>query len=315
MLSEIQESESYAVVVTPDLSQASVSRRTRLWQLVNLCSLDAVTVGLIWQLIFTLQFCGRFPSWVENSIIGTSIWLAYTADRILDSRHLQCDLPHTSRHHFHHQFRRPICFLWILALVFNVILIIHFSTVNQIKWGMGCLLLVCFYLLNVQKTNWTIRRVPKEIQAGCIFGFGVSLVSWSSSSDQPTFQLFFSTAVTGFLFSINCATVAYWERQLDAAQTFFSWTARRSATLYPIAIALVLEFALIMSLLFFEAIPRLIAGCLLSSTLCLAITVMTNRKLHMHCPDALLTKPLASRELLADISLILPPSVLIILSV
>lgn len=303
------------MVATPDLSQATLRVRIRLWQLVNLCSLDAVTVGLTWQLIFTLQFCGRFPSWVESSIIGTSIWLAYTADRILDSRQLQCDLPHTSRHHFHHQFRRPICFLWMLALGFNAILIIHFSTVNQIKWGMSCLLLVCFYLLNVQKTNWTIRRIPKEIQAGCIFGFGVSLVSWSSSSERPTFQLFFSTVVTGFLFSINCATVAYWERQLDAAQTFSSWTARRSATLYPIAIALVFEFALIISLLFFEAIPRLIAGCLLSSALCLAITVVTNRKLHMHCPDALLTKPLAIRELLADISLILPPSVLIILSV
>ena len=87
------------------LPQAATTVSIRLWHLINLLSLDAVTVGLTWQLVFTLQFFDRFPSLVESSIIGISIWLAYTADRILDSRRLLCELPHSSRHSFHRQFQ------------------------------------------------------------------------------------------------------------------------------------------------------------------------------------------------------------------
>ncbi|MDE0863985.1 MAG: hypothetical protein OSA98_09365 [Rubripirellula sp.] len=308
------------MVATPipsDSPQATAWNRTRVWHVVNLCSLDAVTVGLAWQLVFTLQFCGRFPTLVESAIIGISIWLAYTADRILDSRQLKPDLPHTSRHRFHHQFRRPLSIVWILALAINTILITTFATTNQIRWGVGCLLLVLLYMFGIQNGTWTVRRIPKEIQAGFLFGFGVSLVCWSSAPNQPTFQLLLSTLVAGSLFSINCATVAYWERQLDAAQTFFSWTSLRSATVTPIAVAIFLEVALATILLIFEAIPWFIAGCLMGSTLCLGITVLTNQRhqeRHIHYSNGLLTKPPAGRELLADISLIFPPIVLVILS-
>ena len=318
MLFEMEEPESNAVVATTNssaLPQAATTVSIRLWHLINLLSLDAVTVGLTWQLVFTLQFFDRFPSLVESSIIGISIWLAYTADRILDSRRLQCELPHSSRHSFHRQFQTLICFLWILALGLNVILITGFTSADQIKWGMVCLLLVFLYLLNAQKNNSTLRRIPKELQAGLIFGFGVSLVCWPAAAQPITSPLLASTLVTGSLFSINCATVAYWERRLDTAQTFLAWTSQRNTTLAPIAYALALEFALILVMLYSGLLPTFISYCLLSSTSCLAITIFSNKRYEQNqtrdrgTPSAQSPK---GRELLADLSLILPPATLIV---
>ena len=318
MLFEIKEPDSKTVVATtnsPALTSAATTESIRLWHLVNLLSLDAVTVGLTWQLVFTLQFFDRFPSLVESSIIGISIWLAYTADRILDSRRLQCELPHSSRHSFHRQFQTLICFLWILALGLNVILITGFTSADEIKWGMVCLLLVFLYLLNAQKNNWTVRQIPKELQAGLIFGFGVSLVCWPAAPQQITSSLLASTLVTGSLFSINCATVAYWERRLDTAQAFFAWTSERKTTLAPIAFALALEFALILAMLYFELLPTFIANCLLSSTSCLVIAISANKRHEQNQTqnrDTPRARSPKGRELLADLSLILPPATLIV---
>ena len=219
--------------------------------------------------------------------------------------------------------------VWLLALITDVILISSFASLDQIKWGMGCLFLVIFYVVGIQKSNWSIRRIPKEVQAGCLFGFGISLVCWSSDSEPNLSPLFFSTLVAGLLFSVNCATVAYWERQLDAAQAFVSWTSLRNSTLIPIAIALVLAVLMTISLLFWEVIPAFIAACLLSSTVCLALTILLitvlpprrDQEHHTCSSDTMLTKPLtltkppSRREILADMSLVFPPTVLVILGI
>ena len=289
----------------PSRAQAPAPRRLRIWHLINLLSFDAVLVGLTWQLIFTLEFLDRFPYTIESLIIGIAIWLAYTADRILDSRNLKTDLPHTARHHFHHRFQTPICFWWILALVLNVILIAGFTHAAQIKWGAVCLLLVFLYLLNSQKNILTVKAIPKEAQAGLIFAFGISLACWPSAPQAITSSLFAATLVTGVLFSINCGTVAYWERQLDKAQTFFAWTSGCHTTLIPIVFALGLELTLILVMLYFELLPSFITNCLLSSMSCLAIVIFWNQKHELaRSPEI--------RELLADLSLILPPAAIIV---
>ena len=162
-----------------------------------------------------------------------------------------------------------MCFLWIIAFGFNVILIANFTNADQITWGMGCLLIVLLYLLNAQKNIRAVRQIPKELQAGLIFGFGVSLVCWPVVSQQITLNLLVATLITGTLFSINCATVAYWERQIDQAQLFSAWTTQRNATPTPLAIALSLQLALILALLSIDLLPTFISHCLLSSTACM----------------------------------------------
>ena len=300
---------------SPALPHVATARSIHTWHLVNLLSLDAVAVGLTWQLVFTLQFLDRFPTPVESLIIGISIWLAYTADRILDARRLQTDLPHSSRHSFHDQFQILMCFLWIIAFGFNVILIANFTNADQITWGIGCLLIVLLYLLNAQKNIRAVRQIPKELQAGLIFGFGVSLVCWPVISQQTTSTLLVATLITGTLFSINCATVAYWERKIDQAQLFSAWTTQRNATPAPLAIALSLQLALILALLSIDLLPPFISHCLLSSTACMTIAIFANHRHEQSSrrqQNTRLTRSPQIRESLADLSLILPPATLII---
>lgn len=318
MFFEIKKPESNTVVATttsPALRKLATTDCIRIWHLVNLFSLDAVTVGLTWQVVFTLQFFDRFPSPSESSIIGISIWLAYTADRILDSRRLRCELPHSSRHSFHHQFQKLMCFLWVLALGLNVILIARCTSDAQIIWGMVCLIIVFLYLLNAQQNTLTLQGIPKELQAGLIFGFGVSLTCWPSAPQTILVPLMTATLVTGFLFAINCATVAFWERQLDSAQMFLAWTSRRNTTLAPIAFALALEFTIIFAMLYSKVLPIFIANCLISSTSCLAMTIFFHQRHEGNRTDnreLSMTKSPKVRELLADLSLILPPATLVI---
>ena len=145
----------------PSRAQAAAPRKIRSWHLINLLSLDAVMVGLTWQLIFTLEFLNRFPHAIESLIIGITIWLAYTADRILDSWNLETNLPHTSRHYFHHQFRTPMCCFWTIALGFDVILIASFTHTVQIQWGLVCLFVCTSIFTQLAKKHSGVESNPE----------------------------------------------------------------------------------------------------------------------------------------------------------
>ena len=63
MLSELKEPKPDVLVAqhnTSDFSETANCYDSRWWHAFNQCSLDAVTVGLIWQLVFVVQFCSRF---------------------------------------------------------------------------------------------------------------------------------------------------------------------------------------------------------------------------------------------------------------
>lgn len=317
MLCRTKQPASNTVVATSkshELQYTAATQSIFTWHLINLISLDAVAIGLTWQLIFTLQFLDRFPSPVESSIIGSAIWLAYTADRSLDARRLRFDLPHSSRHAFHHKFLKLIFFIWIVILCSCLTLVVKFTSAAQVKWGLICLPLVLVYLLNAQKNSRPVRLFPKELQAGLIFAFGISLACWQAAPPNFNYSLLTATLVTGTLFSINCATIAYWERQLDTAQTFVAWTSQKNTTLAPIALALALQFLLIFVMFVFGMLPAFTTNCLLSSAACLAVVIFSNQQ-HTQCSGELgnhelpLIRNLKFREFLADIAFILPPAI------
>ena len=324
MLFQVEKTEAHAFV-SPTASTEPVMTTTwasvHCWHLINLCSLDAVTVGLAWQAVFTMQFCNRYPTWAESLIIGLSIWLAYTVDRILDSRRLQTDKPHTFRHKFHHQFRQQLSIIWILALAIDATLIILFADGAQLQWGLGCLTLVILYIAGIQLGHWKLR-LPKEIQAGFLFAFGITLTCWATLAEPSIYPLLLSTILVGFLFSINCATFAYWERRFDAAQSFSSWTSRQPVSLQPVFFALLLEVALTVALLNWALIPPFIAACLLASILCLAGVLLTGTRIGLQkvaenqlpaSEDMPATLP-ELRVLFTDLSLFFPPTVFIVVA-
>ena len=190
---------------------------------INLLSLDAVAVGLVWQAVFTHQFCQRWPQGYENAILGLSIWLAYTADRLMDACRLDRSLLHTLRHEIHHEYHRRFCIAWLIALTINIALIVSQATESQLRVGFVAIGLVLAYLAGVhlRPRRLTHRNVlPKELQIGVVFAFGASLNGWASVSPDDRASLGLLMIMLAPLFSLNCLAVASLEAKLDAQQGF-----------------------------------------------------------------------------------------------
>jgi hypothetical protein len=56
-----------------------------------------------------------------------AVWVVYTADHLLDARKLG-EQAHTLRHHFHHQYFKPIAAIWLLSFL---------SCISWIMWLAG----------------------------------------------------------------------------------------------------------------------------------------------------------------------------------
>lgn len=210
----------------------STAERIQVWQWPNVLSLDAVAIGLFWQITFTVEFCGRMPIWYETVITCVSIWLVYVADRLLDAKRIDPAKPHSLRHGFHQQHRTAVTIAWGAVLCTNAFLIFRFPTYDQLRWGSIAVGAVCCYLVLVQCLSQEqlgsrtgiqsgVRKwIPKEVFAGCVFSFGIGLVPLASDRINTDASLVIACGLASTLFSINCSIVATMESYFDRAQNF-----------------------------------------------------------------------------------------------
>lgn len=233
-------------------------------------------MGLVWQVAFAVAFCGRYPSFAESTIIGLTIWIAYTADRLLDSMHLDLSRPHTLRHRFHFHRRRQIGLIWISAIVVDAILVFNSASESQLRWGYAAIAAVLAYGGGVHFVGHARCWIPKELQAGVVFAVGVSLMAWSETN-RDLAPLLCSTLMAGLLFSANCFAVACWERNLDASQGFASWLTRYPTASKWLPTALITHLASTGLLFGFQLLPGIIAACLAVGNVSLLAAVMFNR--------------------------------------
>lgn len=278
------------------------------WSWANLISLDAVAVGLLWQLVFTIEFCDRLPNMAEAAMLGLTIWLAYTADRLLDSARLELSQPHTSRHRVHLEYRKYLITAWVVALAIDAALVVTCATDSQLRWGYIGVAVVLAYVAGVQFRYVPRWWIPKELQAGMVFALGVSLLSWSEVGSDRAAALFVSTSMAGLLFAANCFAVASWECDLDASQGFTSWVTRYPNSSRWLTIGL-LGLLTITALLFVcQSIPLWIAVCLITSNWLLLAVVLSKRNrardprpgsVHLTLPNPF--------GVLADAALVIPP--------
>ena len=204
---------------SPSHATPSGRRVERLasWQWINALSLDAVAIGLLWQTVFTREFCRRPPDPAELVIIGLAIWIVYTADRLLDSIHLDCSKPHTIRHRIHRDHRRTLGLVLIAAVATAAAMTCLYATERQLRWGIVAIASVVSYVVAVQLPVVPQRWFPKELVAGMVYAFGISLPAWAAA-DSLDIRLLASTALTGLLFAGNCVVIALIETRYDREQ-------------------------------------------------------------------------------------------------
>ncbi len=184
------------------------------WRWPTILSLDAPLVTLAWESLFAREAEARL-AWHHYVIIGATVWLAYAADRWLESWRVPADRLVTPRHQFYYRHAGATAIVWLLVLAGAVGLSLLRLTLRE--WGAGLVLAVpaIAYVLSHQLVHrhhpW---RVPKEVCVAALLTAGAGLfpavdarTGWGGLLEAAGW--FFALAFT------NCALISAWERQVD----------------------------------------------------------------------------------------------------
>jgi hypothetical protein len=194
---------------------------------LNLVCLDAPIVALAWQWLFARGY--DIPIRISSrAALFLTAWLIYLADRFVDTVSLQTSSPNSLRQEFCSRHQR----LWILIMLVIALcdgwIIWRQLDRSTLLTGAGIGILALGYLA----VNYWLGKIwrifpAKEICVGVIFAAGtvaalLPKAHWSAAL-LASFFLFAA------LCSLNCISIAVWERQLDQAQNknsiATSWTA------------------------------------------------------------------------------------------
>ncbi|HEV2096785.1 MAG TPA: hypothetical protein VGQ82_09800, partial [Chthoniobacterales bacterium] len=208
----------------PDI-EPSIPRRPLLW--LNLVCLDAPLVAVAWQWLFGRAFAIEIGNEARAALFLTA-WLIYLVDRFVDSLAFDVASVNSLRQMFCARHRGAWSTGLLVGAAADACLIWRRLDGEIVRAGLVVGLLALTYLtLNWIGRLW--RMVPiKEIAIGSVFALGATLVPLVRIG---TMNVDFLLALFPFaaVCSLNCISIAVWERRLDTAQGKWS-----IATHYPL---------------------------------------------------------------------------------
>ena len=191
---------------------------------LNLVCLDAPLVAIAWLGLFARTF--GVPLQIGNCLaLFLTAWLIYLADRLADTLALKPNLSRSLRQEFCLRHRE----IWIttVALVggFDAYVIWRTTAVETFLVGALVGALAVIYLVLNHPLGLIWRSLPaKELAIGILFAAGTVVALLPRLPLMPSFGI----ALAGFaaLCSLNCISIAVWERELDRAQRKVSLATR-----------------------------------------------------------------------------------------
>ena len=247
-----------------------------LW--LSVLCLDAPVVAITWQFFFAGAFHYPLNHW-ESAALFLTAWWIYLADRLVDSLGLHFHPDWNSQHSI---LDRPIsaraafCLrhkgLFVTALllvgvtdVFVVILRIPFWLIERgVLLGLAALI----YLFVNQCAHQLWKRLPlKEVTVGFLFALGTTLFLFR----QVPAHLLTAVFLFGCLCSLNCLSIAVWERQLDLEQGKHSYATEYARGGAIVRMACLLLVVLGCGLALFDIVPLITGAIAAASALLLAL--------------------------------------------
>ncbi len=237
---------------------------------LNLICLDAPLVSVAWLWLFARTFHATVDPANCGALFLTA-WLIYLADRLADSYALQDGGPRSLRHEFCLNHRQ----VWIgaLAAIATADAYLIWRSIGAETFLAGAVIgtLALIYLLLNHSLGGAWPPLPlKELAIGFLFAAG-TLVALFPVFPPITGSLVFSGIAFAWLCTLNCISIAFWERQLDEMQRKVSFATRfpgldRHFGKLSIALALASGVA---AIIYREAGP--IFGCVSGSSLLLSL--------------------------------------------
>lgn len=184
----------------------NISTTQRSHSFLSITSLDAVFISLSWYCYLSIE-AGAPLIIAHLFILGSSIWLGYMSDRLLDIRSLADKNIRTRRHQFAKANARLLWYLWLGLLAVD--LYVAFSYLEPLKRTIG-LRLTLLTLIYTVCNQWLFRKYfPKELFVSLLFAYAV-LFFINADIFQKDLYLFASVCF------LNCLALSQKERSVDA---------------------------------------------------------------------------------------------------
>jgi hypothetical protein len=212
--------------------QPSEAKRPPWWLWPTILSLDAPAVVVLWQGLIARS--ASVPRGIPEAVVlGSSVWLAYAADRWIEGWRLAPESILTHRHRFHQRWRWPMLAAWIVVLALDVLEAARGLSAAQFRAGLVVLLPVAAYLLSHQLVHRRSRwRAPKEVCVAVLLGAGAAVFT----AGRPEADLRAAAAPLALFVLLcfsNCALISVWEDEVDRShgQTSLALQYGRAAAL------------------------------------------------------------------------------------
>lgn len=186
-----------------------------LWGL-SVLSLDAPLVAVSWQALIAKVTHTDLPI-SRHIILFLVTWLAYVADRWLDSRRFDAEKTISLRHRFTSQFSKSMLNVWIRVAGFVGITVLLVLSMQELISGVFLVCVVGIYFLAVQKLPQFFRStIPRELAVSVFFAIATGFFIWHF---LPENNVLFFPAMTWYLLLclLNCVGISIWERDADVA--------------------------------------------------------------------------------------------------
>jgi hypothetical protein len=149
-------------------------RRTPLWLLPNLLSLDAPLVAVAWLYLFARTWRVDYLPAVAYVALGLAVWAVYIFDRLLDAglRGTGSDLLQ-ARHRFHLAHKRAFFVTGMVAALTALVLALVAMPIEVLRYAvLGFLLTLVFFAMALFSNHRCLRDcrggacVPADVWLG-----------------------------------------------------------------------------------------------------------------------------------------------------
>ena len=198
-------------LVVDSIIEPALLRRPQHWLWINLLSLDAPLVALLWQALFA-QCVGIHLRPPAFAALGIAVWFIYVTDRLLDALRLDRIIV-TPRHFFYWRHWKTFSAGAIISL-FALGWACADLNPAVLHNGLVLLAVVIGYFIMVHLVPDRIRALwPKELAVGVIFAIGTSLATWTRITESRV-ALIVPVLLFAVLCWLNCAVIEYceWKR-------------------------------------------------------------------------------------------------------
>jgi len=179
-------------------------------------SLDAPLVVVLWQWLFAAE-AGVNLRWPEVFVVGASVWLAYAADRWLETWLVPREAIQTPRHRFYADRRWPLAMIWLLVLLADVVTAFTRLSHRELLGGFLLLLPVLAYVTSHQFLHRNSRwRLPKELCIAALIAGGALVFVVAEAPVRP--MLLVPGAMFAMLCFANVSLIGVWESEVDRTQ-------------------------------------------------------------------------------------------------